>query len=606
MSNEEKSSRSRTALLAIGAVLLVAAVLRLAFPDLVYFNIHVARDCERTLAFFHGENFRTHGAELRFGGQTPGWLLYPLMAPPLLLMKDPVSLSLWIGLLATIGVWVTYLIGRDFLGGHRVGLLAALLAAVQIPIVLSLRYLWNPTFLPFLTPVMLYFLLQVCAARRPGFFPWLVLAWCTGASVHFSTHLLLIPAIVIFVFTRPRIPWHWLLAGIAIVGATFGPYVLRELRDRGEDVRQIVTSDQVKVQVEDVRPPAERWRFNFNMPIVAAHHVRIPVPEGPVAFRESTLTQDFSHFARMCDQLDEETTLPSLVRATAWASQIWVVLLILALVWGIAHLARRSGATPLWRPESVAARADAGLFAVLLWAVLPTMVLAFFNYYQSQSPDPGARSGLFSFRYLYILGPAQFLLLGWLLDRVFAWKPSAAWRGTLWGLLALYTLGCVWVMTAFFDVGRSTGSAFVHCGFPERHIYTLGVKRRLVDHLVDDLGLTPAGVERRLSGHWIFLEQWWLEDEIDYLLKIHSRIQENPPDDTAPLIRLYANQLAMRESPDQTEFEVRTGLREDEIEILSDEEFEAGIHILQYRFLDPGREPPRFNMANRWEYMPYR
>lgn len=592
----ERSNHARCALIAVGAVLVLAAALRVAYPDVAYFNIHTARDCYRTIEMISGHDFRTHGPELRFGGQTPGWLLYPLMAPPLIVSHNPIGLTIWIGLLATIGVWVTYLIGRDFAGGHRAGLIAALLSAVQVPILLSLRYQWNPCFLAFLTPLFLWTLLQVCVAKRPWFFPALVLVWCAGASVHFSTHLLLIPTIAAFIIARPRLPWKTIIVALGIIGVTFGPYVLREIRDRGEDLRQIITSDQTKVEVDDVRAPGERWRINFNMPIVAANHLRTPVPEGPIAFTESNVTTDFTHFVRFYDQLDEEGTAPWLVRAATWLSQIWPLWLVVAIIVGVVALRRKKRAKAT---EADVSR-DRGLLITLLWLLLPAGVLLFFNFYRT----PGS-SGVVSFRYFYVFAPAQFLLLGWVLDHTMA--RSAAWKIALWALLLVHAAGSAWVMGEFLTISHRTGVVFVHNGYPERHIYTISLKNRLVDYLVDDLHLAAEDVDWRLSGYWIFLNQWWTEDEIDYLLKTHPRIQENEPNPDAPLIRLHTPHLRMYDPTGtlHTDFEQMTGLVEDEIEIVS-HEYIGKIGVLQYRLRDPNATPPPFNMANRWEHMGYR
>lgn len=589
MSEALPAPPSRAVLPLLVGTLLLAAALRTAAPGVTYFNIHAARDCHRTLEVISGENFRTHGPELRFGGQTPGWLLYPLMAPPLLVSRHPAGVTLWIGLLATAGVWFTYLIGRDFGGGPRAGLLAALLAAVQVPVILSLRYIWNPCFLPFLTPVVLWCLLQVCVARRAGHFAWLALAWCASASVHFSSYLLLLPILAAFALTRPRVPRAQAITALAIAGVTFGPYALREIRDGFDDLRQIVTSDQSRVQVDDVRPAGERWRLNPNMPIVAAHHVRIPVPQGPFALRESGESQDFTVFDPFYAELDEQAAAPWAIRAVAWLSQVWVPLLLAGTV-----MLARAG----WRHrrggEEPATRLAAARLIWVLWLALPALVLLFFNFYRAQGTDP--RGSVVSFRYFYLLAPAQFLILGWLLDRALA----RAGRAARWGLIALlglYALGCAHLVAQFLLTARRTGVVFWHCGWPGRDIYTLGLKSRLVDWLVDEQRLAPADVERRLSGNGIFLTDWWMEDEIDYLLRTHPRIQANAPDPRAPLIRLWPER-----QPLPGAFPEGHGLASGEVVIEGERAF-GPIHATLYRLRDPAAPPPAFNMANRWERM---
>lgn len=132
-------------------ILIIAAILRLIFPNTCYFNEFAERDWYRTYQIFTGQAFYLAGSELTQGGQLPGAWLYWLQLIPMIFSKDPYSLFYFIGILNIIALYICFRFGAKFFGIIP-GIISLTLFTAFPLATFGLRYLWNPTLMfPFVT-----------------------------------------------------------------------------------------------------------------------------------------------------------------------------------------------------------------------------------------------------------------------------------------------------------------------------------------------------------------------------------------------------------------------------------------------------------------------
>lgn len=125
-----------------------------------------------------------------------------LLAIPALISDHHQWLSVWVGLLNTAMIPVSFLVGRR-LFGPQAGVMAAVLTAVNPWLVVYGRRLWLNAFL---APAALAFLWALCwATTRPRLLPWVVAGATLGASaqIHLSSIPNLLAYSSLLLFRRP-------------------------------------------------------------------------------------------------------------------------------------------------------------------------------------------------------------------------------------------------------------------------------------------------------------------------------------------------------------------------------------------------------------------
>ena len=195
-------------------VLLVAGILRTAYPGLTEFKADEARLYTLGYKLATAESFPLHGITSSIG--LPNFPLSAwLYAVPISLWRHPYSPTLFTGLLNTLSVYASWWFVRRH-WGSRTGFICALLYTVSPWAIIFSRKIWAQNLLPLfviawaITAVMTFISGKRRAALTHG-----VLLGCIP-QIHFSGLTLVLISLVSAAFSRQRVQWKWLLAGTGI------------------------------------------------------------------------------------------------------------------------------------------------------------------------------------------------------------------------------------------------------------------------------------------------------------------------------------------------------------------------------------------------------
>jgi 4-amino-4-deoxy-L-arabinose transferase-like glycosyltransferase len=238
------SARTRD-LAALGAVVLIAAVLRL--PGLAERG---GWDSDQGVDMSTLQAFVAHGVVPLLGPQTSignvhhGALYYYLLAPAAIPAggTDPTAVVLWIALGGIAAAGVIWWLGRS-MSGPVGGLIAGLLAATSATAVGSSTFIWNPNLLPLAASLAIAFAWRAWTTRDPR---WWLAAGAAQAVVQ-QAHLLGIvafPALAALWVAdlrrdhdrrRPMVRWG--MAGLVLIALGYLPLLLHELGSSFDQTR---------------------------------------------------------------------------------------------------------------------------------------------------------------------------------------------------------------------------------------------------------------------------------------------------------------------------------------------------------------------------------
>jgi len=223
MANEAHPGRpSRAEWLAIAALITLAAVVRLARPDLTEFKADEGRLLTLALQAAAGD-VPLHGIASSVGFPNAPLSVW-LYALPLLLWRHPFAPTLFTGLLNTLAVAGVYWLARRYWGvGAALG--AALLLAVGPWAIIFSRKIWAQNLLP---PFAVGWGIGAALAFVEGRRPFVVLHLiCLALAVQLHPAAAgLAPATMLFlVVFRRRIGWRWVIAGGLLAALTAVPYL---------------------------------------------------------------------------------------------------------------------------------------------------------------------------------------------------------------------------------------------------------------------------------------------------------------------------------------------------------------------------------------------
>ena len=205
-------------------VLLVAGILRTAYPGLTEFKADEARLYTLGYNLATAESFPLHGITSSIG--LPNFPLSTwLYAVPISLWRHPYSPTLFTGLLNTLAVYASWwFVRRNW--GSRTGFICALFFAVSPWAIIFSRKIWAQNLLPVfviawaITAVMTFLSGNRRAALTHG-----VLLGCIP-QIHFSGLTLVLISVIGAAFSRRRVQWKWLLAGTGIAIAIALPLLI--------------------------------------------------------------------------------------------------------------------------------------------------------------------------------------------------------------------------------------------------------------------------------------------------------------------------------------------------------------------------------------------
>ena len=213
---------SRAEWLALAAIILLAAVVRLARPDLTEFKADEGRLLTLALEAAAGD-VPLHGIASSVGFPNAPLSVW-LYALPLLLWRHPFAPTLFTGLLNTLAVVGVYWLARRYWGVGAALAAALLLAAGPWAIVFS-RKIWAQNLLP---PFAVGWGIGAALAFVEGRRPFVVLHLvCLALAMQLHPAAAgLAPATLLFlVVFRRRVGWGWVVLGGLLAALTAAPYL---------------------------------------------------------------------------------------------------------------------------------------------------------------------------------------------------------------------------------------------------------------------------------------------------------------------------------------------------------------------------------------------
>ena len=247
-------SRLRTLLLfwelyvVIGIVLL-AGVLRLYRIDSSTLDVdqtmiyRLARD-----AFLHGHLIATSNAS-SIGNTNPPGAIY-LMLIPAAFTADPLWGTIFLALLSTLSVLLTYFFTRRYYG-LLAGFGAALLYAVSHRSVAYARYIWQPNLMPFFVILFIWLLFRGVVERKRG---WLAPALLLAGFIfqlHTTAVLLIAPLIVAIVLSPGTIRKRDIAFSLLALLLVYAPYLIWEIAVHFKDILELLASSKAQVHIDD-------------------------------------------------------------------------------------------------------------------------------------------------------------------------------------------------------------------------------------------------------------------------------------------------------------------------------------------------------------------
>ncbi len=212
----------------LALIMALACVLRFERPTLTEFKRDEATVARIAQAIAYEGYLPVVGVDASMGIDNFPLTLY-LMALPIRLWPDPLAAVLFTMLLNAAAVWGCYVLGKAYFGA-RVGLIAALLFAVNPWAVLYARKIWCQN-MPWATLIFFTAMFAVFVKGRRWF---LVLA-CVSVAALIGLHLSGLAAIPILglaiLLYRDRVSPKVLAVGALAALVAVGPYILHDAQN---------------------------------------------------------------------------------------------------------------------------------------------------------------------------------------------------------------------------------------------------------------------------------------------------------------------------------------------------------------------------------------
>ncbi len=172
----------------------------------------------------------TTGIEGIFRGPWYYWLITPFYW---LGNGSPVYPSIFLSFTTIVSLLLSYKLGVK-VGGKASGYLAAIIGGFSSYIVMSSRWLSNPTPMFLISILFLYSLFMILDGKKLW---WIVTSFCLGMAMQFgsATEVFYFPAILIFIiWQRKNLPnWKIIFISILVFVTTLVPQVLFDIKHEG-------------------------------------------------------------------------------------------------------------------------------------------------------------------------------------------------------------------------------------------------------------------------------------------------------------------------------------------------------------------------------------
>jgi hypothetical protein len=457
------------------ALALLFVPLKIYGSHVSYLNTHAARDWERGWEMAHLVRGWWHGPELIFRGTIPGWFFNALTALFQFPTRNPFFAAMGPGLLYCGAIFFfTEAAHRVF--SLRVAVVAALAYGLFPLGTVSLRYLWNPSYLYIFTAIAFYGAARGVMERRGGFLLLGLGSLLAAAQIHLSGYfgaaafLLLVGVFRVW----PRW-WHWLV--LAVVELIFiGPYFIYQVQHNWPDrAAQYATALDRDMDAMHLSPNPT---FLVPFAMMGLHQPPLDAVGVPQTF-------PFSYFERFYESSAAHWRLGLVTFVLS------IPLALLMVMGGFrAMLPRRIG---MWgSDDDEALRRRIFVIGCLVYLAAVCLPQALWNP-RAQGFFVNGNWGV-PVRYLTIAWPVQFLLLAaalhWLEQRNRSLYRAASWA------LAPALCAFLILVVEFHREAIRTGEPFNYV-ITKRPVHALRDKAALMKMLVTKHGLNEEGFHAR-------------------------------------------------------------------------------------------------------------
>jgi 4-amino-4-deoxy-L-arabinose transferase-like glycosyltransferase len=213
--------------LALVAILILAAALRLGVPGVVEFRQDEANLSRLALDMARGQSFPLLGIDSSVGIRNTPMSVY-VMVPPFILSSDPILATSYVGLLNVVAVLLTYFLARRYYGPPA-ALVAGLLYAIGPWAVAYSRKIWAQELLPpFVLLTIATGLLGFVEGKRRAQLLHLPLLFIT-AQIHYVTFALIPVSVYLIIQGRKRLTRAFAIS-IVLAALTVIPFGVGAVR----------------------------------------------------------------------------------------------------------------------------------------------------------------------------------------------------------------------------------------------------------------------------------------------------------------------------------------------------------------------------------------
>ncbi len=234
----EAMQRALVTKLALVAIILLAAYLRLSHLELTEFKLDEAHVCSRATEFLASGRPPLVGIGSSVGMANPPLFIY-LTAIPVSLSQNPAIIAGFIALLNVGAVLGCYLLAREYFG-EKVALVTTLLFAVSPWAVFYSRKIWAQNLLPPFVGLFFVAIFSTIVKRKPKQLIIVFLWLACLIQLHLSA-LAFIPLIILLLLAfRARIRLIPLLVGLFVFALIFAPYFYHDATRDWNNLRTFI------------------------------------------------------------------------------------------------------------------------------------------------------------------------------------------------------------------------------------------------------------------------------------------------------------------------------------------------------------------------------
>ncbi len=225
-------------------ILLLAFILRIyRIGELLDFHYDQGRDAMVMWNLWHNNKLFLIGPVTGLPGIFLGPFYYYLIAPFYLIGSgNPTIPSIFLSFLTTLGLFYLYKTG-ELIGDRKLGLISLIIGSFSSYIVLSSRWLSNPTPILLTSIIIFYYLVRISKFEKIKTNWFYIVYLLVGVSMHFesASAAFYLPVLAVFTYwQRKKINFKYFLVCGFLIFLTFAPQLIFNLKHDNLLIKNII------------------------------------------------------------------------------------------------------------------------------------------------------------------------------------------------------------------------------------------------------------------------------------------------------------------------------------------------------------------------------